>query len=142
MLDRSSPEQCRCITGLLEDPSTLLELVENRNGTFVAQACLSHLAPHPASLLAMVIAVQGKTGQLGCTQEGTFFLQRLVEVLGQSKGVAFLLQEDILTNIDLLATNEVGFNLKYLFYLQFVGWLKVITVRFEVVSHELGGSSG
>ena len=54
-------------------------------------------------------ALKGKTGELGCTPHGTFFLQRLVEVVGEGgKGVAILLHEDVLASIGGLAFSEVS----------------------------------
>jgi hypothetical protein len=56
----------------------------------------------------MVTALRGRAGALGCTQHGTFFLQRLVEVLVAGEGVACsLLQEDILASIGSLVISEV-----------------------------------
>ena len=45
---------------------------------------------------------------MGCTQHGTFFLQKLVEVLGGKTGPAYLLHEDILINISTLVMSEVS----------------------------------
>ena len=55
----------------------------------------------------MVTALLGRTGQLGCTQQGTFFLQRLVEGVGGEVGAALLLHEDILDSVGMLAVSEV-----------------------------------
>ena len=107
LLEFSSPEHQRLLTRQLEDPATLLDLVGDQSGTFVAQACLAHLAKQPAALLAIVISLQGKTGELGCTQHGTFFLQKLVEVLGGEAGPAYLLHEDILASTSVLVFSEV-----------------------------------
>jgi hypothetical protein len=108
LLESCSPEQHLLLTRHLEDPATLLELVGDKFGTFVAQACLAHLSKHPAALLAIVTGLQGKAGRLGCTQHGTFFLQRLVEVLGGEVGPAYLLHEDILGSLSMLIVSEVS----------------------------------
>ena len=106
MIEFCSPDQRNILTRSLEDPVALLELVDDRNGTFVAQACLGHLH-QPATLLTIVTSLHGKVGHLGCTQHGTFFLQRLVEVLGPGTEAAMLLHEDILANINILVISEV-----------------------------------
>ena len=108
LMEFCSSEQHRLVTGQLEDPSTLLSLVCDQCGTWVAQACLARLSNQPPTLLAIVTSLQGKTGQVGCTQQGTFFLQKLVEVLGGEAGPAYLLHEDILINISTLIISEVS----------------------------------
>ena len=108
LIENLSSEQCRLLTQQLEDPSTLLCLVSDQSGTFVAQACLTRLSKQPGALLVIVTSLQGKAGELGCTQHGTFFLQKLVEVLGGKTGPAYLLHEDILINISTLVMNEVS----------------------------------
>jgi len=74
----------------------------------VAQACLARLTDQSPALHSIVTSLQGKAGQLGSTQQGTFFLQKLVEVLGGETGPAYLLQEDILVNIGTLCMSEAG----------------------------------
>ena len=108
LIENLSSEQCRLLTQQLEDPSTLLYLVSDQCGTFVAQTCLTRLSKQPAALLVIVTSLQGKVGELGCTQHGTFFLQKLVEVLGGKTGPAYLLHEDILLNISTLVMSEVS----------------------------------
>ena len=54
----------------------------------------------------MVTVLKGQAGALGCTQHGTFFLQRLV-VLGAEGAACSLLQEDILASIGSLVISEV-----------------------------------
>merc|ERR1712080_372620 len=80
----------------------------DQSGTFVAQACLARLTDQSPALHSIVTSLQGKAGQLGSTQQGTFFLQKLVEVLGGETGPAYLLQEDILVNIGTLCMSEAG----------------------------------
>ena len=46
-----------------------------RFGTFVAQACLGHLAANSRALMKIVAGLQGGAGVMGATQHGTFFLQ-------------------------------------------------------------------
>ena len=107
-MEHGSPEQRRQLARQLEDPATLLQLVGDRSGTFVAQACLGNIAMDKAALVGLVTALQGRAGALGCTQHGTFFLQRLVEVLGAAEGAACVMHEDILANIGSLVTCEVS----------------------------------
>jgi hypothetical protein len=107
LLQSGSPEQRRQLARQLEEPVTLLLLVGDRSGTFVAQACLGHLARDKAALVGMVTALKGQAGALGCTQHGTSFLQRLVEVLGAEGAACSLLQEDILASIGSLVISEV-----------------------------------
>merc|ERR1719319_115616 len=95
LLEYTTGEQRQQLVRLLGVPATILLLATDRFGTYVAQAGLGHLAANAPALLAIVRALKGKTGQLGCTPHGTFFLQRLVEVVGEGgKGVAILLHED------------------------------------------------
>jgi hypothetical protein len=108
LLERGSPEQRRQLARQLEEPATLRQLVGDRSGTFVAQACLGNIASDKAALVGLVTALQGRAGALGCTQHGTFFLQRLVEVLGSAKGAVCVLHEDILASIGSLVTCEVS----------------------------------
>jgi len=111
LLEFCSPEQQRSLTNLLCAGKTLLTLATDRNGTYVAQACLSHLTPHTTDLLSLVNAVLGNTVKLGQHQCGTFFLQRLVGILSThypGSAVTSFLQEDILANIAQVVTTEPG----------------------------------
>ena len=111
LLEFSSPEQQRSLTNLLCAGKTLLTLATDRNGTYVAQACLSHLTPHTTDLLSLVNAVLGNSVKLGQHQCGTFFLQRLVGILCThypGSAVTCLLLEDILANMAQVVTTEPG----------------------------------
>merc|ERR1711942_85631 len=111
LLEFSSPDQQRSMTSLLCTSKTLLTLVTDRHGTYVAQACLPHITPSPTTLLAMVNALLGNTVMLGKHQCGTFFLQRLVGILCThypGSATTCLLQEDILANIAQLIITEPG----------------------------------
>merc|ERR1711942_618627 len=111
LLEFSSPDQQRSMTSLLCTSKTLLTLVTDRHGTYVAQACLPHITPSPSTLMAMVNALLGNTVMLGKHQCGTFFLQRLVGILCThypGSATTCLLQEDILANIAQLIITEPG----------------------------------
>jgi len=111
LLEFSSPEQQRSLTNLLCTGKTLLTLAMDRHGTYVAQACLSHLTPHTTDLLSLVNAVLGNSVKLGQHQCGTFFLQRLVGILCThypGSAVTCLLLEDILANMAQVVTTEPG----------------------------------
>ena len=111
LLEFSSPDQQRSMTSLLCTSKTLLTLVTDRHGTYVAQACLPHITPSPSTLMTMVNALLGNTVMLGKHQCGTFFLQRLVGILCThypGSATTCLLQEDILANIAQLIITEPG----------------------------------
>ena len=91
---------------LKEELATLIKLAMDKFGTFVAQESLNHMAKTPGALLEVVKAIQGKMNQLGSNLHASFFLQKLLEVL-QGEASRFLLQEEILANIRLLAFSEV-----------------------------------
>merc|ERR1719420_1410612 len=99
------------MTSLLCTSKTLLTLVTDRHGTYVAQACLAHITPSPDTLMSLVNALLGHTAMLGKHQSGTFFLQRLVGILCThypGSATTCLLQEDILANIAQLIITEPG----------------------------------
>merc|ERR1719369_1414649 len=111
LLEFSSLEQQSLMTSLLCTSKTLLTLVTDRHGTYVAQACLPHITPSPDILMALVNALLGHTAMLGKHQCGTFFLQRLVGILSThypGSATTCLLQEDILANITQLVITEPG----------------------------------
>jgi len=111
LLEFSSPDQQSLMTSLLCTSKTLLTLVTDRHGTYVAQACLPHITPSPSTLMALVNALLGHTAMLGKHQCGTFFLQRLVGILSThypGSATSCLLQEDILANMTQLVITEPG----------------------------------
>ena len=91
---------------LEEEPASLIKLAMDKFGTFVAQESLNHLAKTPGAVLGVVKAIRGKMNQLGSNLHASFFLQKLL-VVAQGEASAFLLQEEILANIRLLAFSEV-----------------------------------
>ena len=95
---------------LEEEPASLIKLAINKFGTFVAQEVLNHMVKAPGVVLGVVKAIRGKMNQLGSNLHASFFLQKLLEV---TKGQAstYLLQEEIFSNISLLAFSEVNFTL-------------------------------
>ena len=110
LLEFSSPEQRRQLARHLEDPVTLRHLVGDKFGTFVAQACLGHMSPEPSAPRKIVKALRGRVGLLGSSQQGTFFLQRLLEVLEgleNAEMATCYLHEEVLCSIDVLAFSEV-----------------------------------
>merc|ERR1719289_113869 len=111
LLEFSSPDQQSFMTSLLCNSKTLLTLVTDRHGTYVAQACLPHITPSPSTLVNVVNALLGHTAMLGKHQCGTFFLQRLVGILSThypGSATTCLLQEDILANMAQLVITEPG----------------------------------
>merc|ERR1719425_21529 len=111
LLEFSSPDQQSFMTSLLCTSKTLLTLVTDRHGTYVAQACLPHITPSPSTLVDVVNALLGHTAMLGKHQCGTFFLQRLVGILSThypGSATTCLLQGDILANLAQLVITEPG----------------------------------
>ena len=117
------PSGCRVIQALLksncnsdqldqltchleEKPGSLIKLAMDKFGTFVAQKSLNHMAKTPGAVLGVVKAIRGKMNQLGSNLHASFFLQKLLEV-ARGEASTYLLQEEILANIRLLAFNEV-----------------------------------
>ena len=110
LIEFCSPEQRGQLAQHLEDPATLRHLVGDKFGTFVAQACLGHVSPESSAPRRMVKALRGRVGLLGCSQHGTFFLQRLIELLSSRENAEMAscyLHEEVLSSIDVLALSEV-----------------------------------
>ena len=118
------PSGCRVIQALLksncnsdqldqltchleEKPGSLIKLAMDKFGTFVAQESLIHMAKTPGAVLGVVKALRGKMNQLGSNLHASFFLQKLLDV-ARGEASTYLLQEEILANIRLLAFNEVS----------------------------------
>ena len=104
-----SSDQLDQLTCHLEDDSAgLIRLAMDKFGTFVAQESLNHMMKTPGAVLGVVKAIRGKMSQLGSNLHASFFLQKLLEV-AWGEASTFLLQEEILANIRLLAFSEVRF---------------------------------
>merc|ERR1719402_11294 len=118
------PSGCRVIQALLksngnchqldqltshleEGPTSLIKLAMDKFGTFVAQESLNHMVKTPGAVLGVVKAIQGKMSLLGSNLHASFFLQKLLAV-ARGEASNFLLQEEILANIRLLAFSEAG----------------------------------
>jgi len=118
------PSGCRVIQALLksngnchqldqltchleEEPASLIKLAMDKFGTFVAQESLNHMVKTPGAVLGVVKAIQGKMSLLGSNLHASFFLQKLLAV-ARGEASNFLLQEEILANIRLLAFSEAG----------------------------------
>ena len=74
------------------------------------QACLRHLSRQPNLLQTIVMSVAGRTVELAQDQSGTYFLQRLMGVLGHHTDTIslHLMMEDIIRNIGQLVVTEPG----------------------------------
>ena len=59
-----------------------------------------------SAVLLLVKAIKERMCQLGSNLHGSFFLQKFLEV-ASGKGTYYILQEEILANIRLLAFSEV-----------------------------------
>jgi len=92
---------------LIDEPASLIRLAMDKFGTFVAQESLNHMVKTPGAVLGVVKAIRGKMSQLGSNLHASFFLQKLLEV-ARGEASTFLLQEEILVNIRLLAFSEAG----------------------------------
>jgi len=91
---------------LREEPATLIKLTMDKFGTFVAQESLPYVVESP-QVLTVVKAIGERMGQLGSNLHASFFLQKFLEV-ASGKGIYYILQEEILANIRLLAFSEAG----------------------------------
>merc|ERR1719186_1980958 len=90
------PEQREFFILELENKVTLLSLLKNKYGTFVAQACVPHLLPR--TVTALVNSLLGHVVELGCNYFATFFIQQFLAKWGQSTTLN-LLAEDILCHL-------------------------------------------
>ena len=100
-------DQLTCHLG--DEPASLIRLAMDMFGTFVAQESLNHMVKTPGAVLGLVKAIRGKMSQLGSNLHASFFLQKLLDVTW-GEASTFLLQEEILANIRLLAFSEVSLN--------------------------------
>merc|ERR1719234_635016 len=98
-------DQLTC--SLVDEPANLIRLAMDKFGTFVAQESLNHMVKTPGAVLEVVKALRGKMNQLGSNLHASFFLQKLLDV-ERGEASTFLLQEEILANLRLLAFSEAG----------------------------------
>ena len=101
-----SRDQLHQLTNYLrEKPATLIKLTMDKFGTFVAQESLPYVVESP-QVLTVVKAIGERMGQLGSNLHASFFLQKFLEV-ASGKGIYYIVQEEILANIQLLVFSEV-----------------------------------
>ena len=101
----------REVGSVLTKANTALVLATDVYGTFVAQACLPHMADNLESLCTLTISIHGHISVMGKTQSRSFFLQRLATILSThyiNSDVAFVLLEEILINLPQLIEVEWG----------------------------------
>merc|ERR1712181_53662 len=104
----SSSDQLDQLTcRLVDEPASLIRLAMDKFGTFVAQESLNHMVKTPGAVLGVVKPIRAKMSQLGSNLHASFFLQKLLDV-ARGEASTFLLQEEILANIRLLAFSEAG----------------------------------
>jgi len=98
------------LCSLLCKKPTLLSLVCDSHGTYVAQSFLPYCCKFPNNLNNLLSSVLGSTREIGTNQHGTYFLQGLVCFLNECPefvGV-HLFHEDVFNNFNSLVTTEPG----------------------------------
>jgi len=103
-LSLADPAQQNSIVRLLGNQTTLLGLLRNKNGIYVAQACLPLMSPQTAKVV--VNSLRGHVLELGKNQCATHFLQQFLA--GQPATVVTPVIDEVLANVANLASDKVG----------------------------------
>ena len=96
---------------MFTNANTALVLSTDRYGTYVAQACLSHMIGDLSALCTLVTSLLGHMSVIGKTQSGSYFLQRLADILithYKDSDVTGVFVEEVLTNMSQLIAVECG----------------------------------